>query len=379
VAEMTVLQGMTWNHPRGLDSVVACNPLLEERFGVTVEWTARSLLEFGDQHVREFAVGHDLMVIDHPHVPDGVADGALLAMDDLLSAEQLKILARESAGPSHESYRFRGKIWALAIDAAAQVSVYRPDLSDGVPPFWEDVIADARKGKVLWPHKPVDAFSTFATLSAQLGSAIGASESFVDKDVTREALDFMLNLAALVPELCLTSNPFEISEILVDSDDYAYAAPLYGYTNYSRQGFRSKVLAYDDVPSFDGQASGSQLGGAGIAVSAHSTDPEKAAMVAAYLSSAEAQNGPYTEMHGQPGNVRAWLSPAMNLLTQGFFRNTLRTIERSWVRPRVVGWPDFQFEVSQVIHQALVNRRFGTSEWNTMVACVDVLRERGKQ
>ena len=102
-------------------------------------------------------------------------------------------------------------------------------------------------------------------------------------------------------------------------------------------------------------------------------------MVAAYLSSAEAQNGPYTEMHGQPGNVRAWLSPAMNLLTQGFFRNTLRTIERSWVRPRVVGWPDFQFEVSQVIHHALVNRRFSTSDWNTMVACVDVLRERGKQ
>lgn len=170
---MTVLKGMTWDHPRGLESVLACNDLVHRRFGVTIEWTARSLLQFGDQHVREFAKGHDLMVIDHPHVPDGVADGALVAMDEVLEPDQLAVLERESAGPSHESYRFEGKIWALALDAAAQVSVYRPDLIDGVPPFWDDVLADAKKGKVLWPYKPVDAFSTFATLSAQLGAAVG--------------------------------------------------------------------------------------------------------------------------------------------------------------------------------------------------------------
>jgi multiple sugar transport system substrate-binding protein len=378
MVELTVLKGMTWNHPRGLDSVVACNALLEERFGVTVEWTARSLLDFGDQHVREFAPGHDLMVIDHPHVPDGVVDGALMAMDELLSSEQLEELALESAGPSHESYRFRGQIWALAIDAATQVSVYRPDLTDGVPPFWSDVLSDARKGRVLWPHKPVDAFSTFATVSAQWGSPLGSGESFLNEDVTREVMEFLLAFASLVPEFCQSSNPFEVAEMLVSSDDYAYAAPLYGYTNYSRHGFRSRVLAYDEVPSFDGLASGAQLGGAGIAVSAHSSQPEKAAAVAAYLSSAEAQNGPYTEMHGQPGNLRAWLSPAMNSLTTGFFRNTLRTLERSWVRPRVVGWPDFQFAVSQVIHHALVNKEFTASDWSKMAEQVDRLREKAE-
>ncbi len=127
------IEGDDVDHPRGLDSVVACNDLLEAEFGVTVEWTARSLLQFGDQHVREFAEGHDLMVIDHPHVPDAVVDSAVVAMDDVVPAETLERLARESAGPSHESYRFRGKVWALAIDGATQVSVYRPDLVDGVP------------------------------------------------------------------------------------------------------------------------------------------------------------------------------------------------------------------------------------------------------
>ncbi len=371
-----VLRGMTWDHPRGFESVVACNDLVETKFGVTIEWQARSLLQFGDQHVREFAKDHDLMVIDHPHVPDGVNDGALVAMDDLLTADQLAVLERESAGPSHESYRFRGKIWALAIDAATQVSVYRPDLVDGVPPFWSDILADAKKKKVLWPYKPVDAFSTFATLSAQNGYAIG-SDRMLDKETTEKTMDFMIGFASQVPDFCATSNPFEISERLVETDDYWYAAPLYGYTNYSRAGFRSRVLHYDDVPSFDGRATGSQLGGAGIAVSSYSQHQKLAGEIAAYLSSAEAQNGPYTERYGQPGNLRAWLSPRMNNLTGNFFRNTLRSIEGSWVRPRLVGWPDFQFDVSQVIHRSLVNRKFEAADWSQMEKHQDELL--GKQ
>jgi len=376
MAHPTVLTGMTWDHPRGFESVVACNDLIEAEFGATVEWSARSLLQFGDQHVREFAEGRDLMVIDHPHVPDAVVDGAVIAMDDLVDQDSLVRLARESAGPSHESYRFRGKIWALAIDAATQVSVYRPDLVDGVPPFWDDILADAASGRVLWPYKPVDAFSTFATLSAQMGSAIGERAPLIDEETTGRVMEFMLRFSALVPRFCATSNPFEISERLVSSDDFDYAAPLYGYTNYSRDGFRGRVLAYDDVPSFDGRATGSQLGGAGIAVSAHSKNPELAAKIAVYLSSAEAQRGPYTERHGQPGNLRAWLSPRMNDITHGFFRNTLRSIEGAWVRPRLVGWPDFQFGMSQVIHEALVRGDYLASDWTTMERHRDELMER---
>ncbi|MGA1447146.1 MAG: extracellular solute-binding protein [Pontimonas sp.] len=376
MAHPTVLTGMTWDHPRGFESVVACNDLIEAEFGATVEWSARSLLQFGDQHVREFAEGRDLMVIDHPHVPDAVVDGAVIAMDDLVDQDSLVRLARESAGPSHESYRFRGKVWALAIDAATQVSVYRPDLVDGVPPFWDDILADAASGRVLWPYKPVDAFSTFATLSAQMGSAIGERASMIDEETTGRVMEFMLRFAALVPKFCATSNPFEISERLVSSDEFDYAAPLYGYTNYSRDGFRRRVLAYDDVPSFDGRATGSQLGGAGIAVSAHSKNPELAAKIAVYLSSAEAQRGPYTERHGQPGNLRAWLSPRMNDITHGFFRNTLRSIEGAWVRPRLVGWPDFQFGMSQVIHEALVRGDYLASDWTTMERHRDELMER---
>lgn len=363
VVDRITLQGMTWDHPRGFESIVACNDLVEKNFGVSIDWRARSLLQFGDQHVREFAPTSDLMVIDHPHVADAVNDGSVVAFDDFIDSDTLATLQKESVGPSHNSYLYRGKLWGLAIDGACQVSVYRPDLVDGVPPFWEDVLADAARGKVLWPCKPVDAFSTFATVLAQRGAPLNMGDTIFNQAVAEEVLEMLIELGSLIPEWCHTSNPFEISEALIDSDDYHYATPLYGYTNYSRVGFRTKVLHYDDVASFDGRATGSQLGGAGIAVSSATEHPELACKIAVYLASAEAQRGPYTERGGQPGNLRAWLSPQTNDITGNFFRNTLRSMEGSWVRPRVIGWPNFQFDTSQVIRRILTNKKVTSADW----------------
>ncbi len=346
-----VLRGRTWDHPRGFDSLIACGDLIEERFGVGVQWSARTLLQYGDQHVREFAPDHDLLVIDYPHVPDGVEDGSLLAFEDFVDRDTLGQLRRESAGPSHDSYVYRGKTWGLALDGATHVSVYRPDRIDGVPPFWDEVFKDARQSRILWGYKPVDAFSTFATVMAQKGQPIMATAPFIERDTASEVIEMLIELAGLVPDWCATANPIDVLEYLSGNDDYDYAINLYGYTNYSRPGFRKYLLTFDDVVSFDGRATGSQLGGAGIGVSSATKDPELAFAVAVYLASPEAQNGPYTERGGQPGNLRAWLSPRMNALTGNFFRNTLRSMEGAWVRPPLPGWPDFQFSVSQVLNR----------------------------
>ena len=42
---------------------------------------------------------------------------------------------------------------------------------------------------------------------------------------------------------------------------------------------------------------------------------------------------------------------------RGFFRNTLRTLERAWVRPRVAGWPDLQLALSHLVRDAVIERR----------------------
>lgn len=351
------LKGMTWDHPRGLDSLVASNDLLKSRCSVGITWDARSLLAFGDQHIEDFYRGYDLLVIDHPHVPDAVAAGAILAFEDFTSDEVLEELSRTSVGASHDSYLYRGKHWALAIDTAAQVSAFRPDISEGAPIFWSDAFDLGRKKDLLWPYKPVDAFSTFATLMAQKGRSLAGSDAYIDKDVALEVLEFMVELASLVPDWCAQSNPIDVAEVLAISNDYGNAVAMYGYSNYSRNGFRKNIVHYEDVPSFDGKASGSQLGGAGIAVSSASKNPDAAMRAAQFLSLPEVQASTYGLNAGQPGNLVAWKSRRLNEETHNFFANTLRTLERAWVRPRVLGWPNVQYQTSQIIHKILVNRR----------------------
>ena len=352
------LRGMTWDHPRAIDGLHASAALLLDRHNVEVDWVSRSLLAFGDQHVADFAGDFDLMVIDHPHVPDAVEGGALLALDETLGLEALAVLRRESVGRSHETYNYRGSQWALALDAAAQVSAFRPDLLDGTPPYWADVLRLARQSRVIWPHKPVDAFSTFATLLAQRGAPLAGPHGFIDREVTAEVLDLMVELAAHVPDWCADANPIDAAEALSTSNDWSLAAALFGYTNYSRVGFRPHLLSYDDIPSFDGWAGGSTLGGAGIAVSASTPHPQLSVAVAATLAGAEVQSGPYGLGGGQPGNLRAWRSDQLNGVTANFFRATLRTLERAWVRPAVLGWPGLQLELSHILHDGLVARSF---------------------
>ena len=351
-----VLRGMTWDHPRGVDGLRAAAPLIRKRHGVTVEWETRSLLAFGDQHIADFAADFDLMVIDHPHVPDAAAAGALLPLDEYLSQVVLDTLKMESVGASHDSYGYALHQWALAVDAAAQVSAFRPDLADGAPPYWSDVLELAASGQVLWPYKPVDAFSTFATLLAQNSVPLARPDLFIDRDATAHVLNFMIELAARVPDWCANANPIDVAEALSSGSEYALAVAVFGYTNYSRAGFRRHRLAYDDLPSFDGRAGGSTLGGAGIAVSSATEHPKLAAQVAAAFSGSEVQSGPYATGGGQPGNLRAWRSETQNALAGGFYRNTLRTHERAWVRPRVLGWPKLQLELSRIVHSCLVAR-----------------------
>ena len=368
------LKGMTWDHPRGFDSVVGSNPMLKEELKVEVAWDARSLLAFGDQPIIDFYQDYDLMIIDHPHVPDAVHSSAVIPFEELISANDLDALQRTSVGESHSSYQYQGRQWALAVDTAAQVSAFRSDKADRAPIFWSEVLELAKDGEILWPHKPVDAFSTFATLMAQKGSPLLGSENFIEKSTASEVLEMMIELSGLVPDFCLQSNPIDIAELLANHDSYVYGICMYGYSNYSRQGFRKNLLAYDDLPSFSGRADGSQLGGAGIAVSSASQNPVLAAQVALLLSSPAIQSTSYVVAGGQPGNLVAWKSGYVNRLTNNFYVNTLRSLEGAWVRPRIYGWPEIQYAASQVIHQILTSKKLISANLdaieNTFEHCV---------
>src|ERR1035437_4739644 len=120
----TVLKGITWDHPRGLDSVRGS----AEEWSRThpdsrVEWQGRGLQDFADQTLESLVERYDLMILDHPHVPLAHDRKLLLPLDGTGHDVELGDLAAHSVGPSHPSYNHGGRQYGLAIDAAAQVAV----------------------------------------------------------------------------------------------------------------------------------------------------------------------------------------------------------------------------------------------------------------
>lgn len=346
------LRGITWGHERGFDPMVAtAKEYMDGHPGVTIEWTQRSLQQFADQPMGELAATYDLIVLDHPHVGEVAASGSLLPLDELVPAERLSHLSDQSVGASHDSYRWQGKQWALAIDAAAQVAAYRPDLIDSVPTRWSEVVELAAGGRVLWPLKPVDSASSFFSLCANRGTPVASSvDVLVREEDAWPVLDAMAAVAAQVPPSCLSMNPIEVLDLMSSSESYAYAPLLYGYTNYSRDGFRDRLVHFTNIPALgEGGPVGSMLGGAGLAISRSCADPDAAAGYALHVADAETQRTTYVEANGQPANAVAWEDDRANELCHGFFTATRETLERSWVRPRHDGYLDVQARVGDLV------------------------------
>src|SRR6185312_1978357 len=108
--QRTALHGMTWDHPRGYDPLVACSAVWESRTGVSMEWERRPLQDFESFPVAELAERYDLIVIDHPHVGQITREQCLVPLDDGMDVGSLEA---QYVGRSLASYLWEGRLWAL--------------------------------------------------------------------------------------------------------------------------------------------------------------------------------------------------------------------------------------------------------------------------
>jgi len=356
---MEILKGMTWDHARGFDPMIAsAKKFCSENPDVKIIWEKRSLQAFADRPIELMAFDYDLMVIDHPHVGEASRKDLIYELNHSEDYKnELKILEQESVGLSHQSYNFNDNQYALAIDAAAPVSSYRKDLLNNIPKTFEDVIQLAEKSLVMCPIKPVDAISSFNTIAANLGNPINSKEGvFIELSIANSILEMMKKLADLVPRECLSMNPIETLDYMSTNDDILYCPLLYGYSNYSRLNFRESLIHFTDIPSFNGKennCSGSQLGGTGLAISKSTKHLKTALKYCFWVASENCQRGLYYDSGGQPGNVLAWRDDKINENCNDFFKNTLKTLDKSWLRPRYDGYMYYQDKAGTLINNFL--------------------------
>jgi len=376
---VVTLRGMTWNHDRGLAPMLATAARFAETHpDVCIEWEARSLQGFADHPVRQLAEEFDFLVLDHPFMGTVAKNGYLVPLDEHIDSAVLAQLRKQSVGASHQSYFYEGHQWALAIDAAAQVAGYRPDLLAAaglaVPSTWEDVaeLARIRNRFVTTPLLPVDSFCSFLALCSSFGETPFAESSgqVIGKAAGELALQELKTLLQCTAKDAREWNPIAVWEKMSTTDDIAYCPLAFGSSNYARRDYRRSPIHFTNIPSRGSRGpAGSVLGGAGLAISPRCKELTVAVEYAVWVASAECQKTIYVQSGGQPGNKTAWTDPEANKITNHFFETTLPTLEQAFLRPRFPGFVEFQTQASFLISDFLREKQDAASTLQLLDEC----------
>ncbi len=364
---MTELQGITWDHPRGVAPMRATAAVYERAHpDVHITWTVRSLQAFGDQSIEQLAAMYDLLVIDHPFVGTAARSGCLVPLETHLPEAFLRAQARESVGASYASYTYDGHQWALPIDAAAQVAAYRPDVLDArgltIPRTWThvfDLMRVVGGHRVALPLSPVNAICSFLSLCANQdippGFVGSDSSRLAPRPVEQIALDILRRFVTEGHPESLHLDPTGMLERMAHGDDIVYSPLVFGYSNYARPGFAPHLCRFANIPAIsdDGNPYGAILGGTGLAVSTACRALPAACAYVQWVADEGCQRTIYVESGGQPGNRGAWTDPTVNRATSGFFLETLETLDHAYLRPRHDGFIPFQDRAGLVIHDYL--------------------------
>jgi len=358
------LRGMAWDHPRARDPLAAISAEWSRHTGIEVHWDARPLKDFEDQPLEELATRYDLILIDHPFVATAAGSGLVSPVEDWVDPSYLVDQSAGSVGPSFRSYTWDGRQWALAIDAACQVSAVREDLWEAaggtpLPASWDEVATFAASvreapARVAMPLNPNHAYCAFLSIGASLGGpSFWREGAGLEHSAAVEALERLQALARDLHPASRTQDPIGISDTMTATGEILYVPLMFGYSSYARTRFRSSRLRFGNAPRGNNGHIGSVLGGVGLAISARSANRDAAASLAREIGSPAVQSGTYVRAGGQPGHGAAWDSPAANALTRDFFRATRQTMERAFMRPRVPGHRRFQPEAGALIHASI--------------------------
>jgi multiple sugar transport system substrate-binding protein len=376
------LLGVTWDHPRGIGGArAAAEAFAVERPDVRVTWEARSLQAFAGEPVEELARRYDLIVLDHPSVGEAAEREAVVPLETHLDEAFLADQDANSVGRSAESYAWGGHRWALALDAAAQVSAFREDLlgDHAIPETWDEVLALATavraEGRwVAMPSIPVDAICAFLAVCAALGEEPCREDRVVSRDVGREAATTLARVLSVAHPESRSLNPPRTFARMATSDEIVYVPLAFGYVNHATASDGSHALGFAGGPAGqDGRPRGT-LGGAGIAVSASSANREEACAFAAFACSPGVQAGPYVDAGGQPGHRAAWLDPHANATHGDFFAHTLPALDAAYLRERHDGFIAFQTDAGEALHRWLGDAVTGRAD--ALDATLDAIDER---
>ncbi|WP_204115766.1 extracellular solute-binding protein [Shimia biformata] len=363
-----VVRGLTWDHPRGKDALIAAAATLDPvRDGLSLTWDVQPLEGFESAPIAELCANYDVVVMDHPHLGEALARGCLQPWDEQVDAAWIEALGRDTVGPSLASYHLNGKLWALPLDAATQVSARRGDLLAEVPDTWEEVLRlSERTGRVALSWGGPHPILSLMSICVSLGEDPGRGEAFItDRSLGQEAIDILFRLAERQPKATQDLNPIGLLDHMTRADDTIYCPLVYGYVNYAAP-VQGNALTFGNAPAGRSGRRGTVIGGTGLALSTRFTPGPFLIGHLTGLLSAETQSGFIPDNNGQPSLRSAWTDPKVNADWGRFYSDTLETIETAYVRPRHDGYIAFQTLASKALRTAVSDQTNPKKIWSRL-------------
>jgi multiple sugar transport system substrate-binding protein len=360
-AVMKRYHALTWDHPRGYNALAAAADKARAEGLVDIVWDKQPLEGFESHPIADLCARYDLVVLDHPHVGEAVAENCLRPLEEVLGAVTLEQIGAATIGPCLESYHYQGKTWALPLDAATQVMALRPDLVGSPPRTWKEVVdLSWSTGKVALSLAGPHAVLSFLSIAAAYGEEAGRQgHQLVTEETGLIVYDLMSLLASRSPASARGLNPIGILGHMAAHDDVALCPLIYGYVNYAAP-IEGSALRFHNAPvASRGGRPGSTLGGTGIAVSRRCEMTPELIEHLSWLMGQEAQAGFIPAHDGQPSRRSAWADEAVNGRWGQFYRNTAATLESAYVRPRFNGYIRFQTEASALLRDCFANKTNG--------------------
>ncbi len=361
--EITVLN---WQSRRATQPMAAAiEGFVRQHPDCAIRQVVRPLSDFEHQSIEDIAQRYDLIVYDHPFSGAIASSQCLVPLDTRLPEMLGNQADAKFLGPSLASYRCQGHVWGAPIDGATQHAVYRQDLLDqlggDVPQSHAQVLELGRRARsqgmylgtaIETPH----AFMSVLSYMANLGGPITADEqgilsipeaSFVS---AYQALEQILSLSA--PE-SLDWNSIAVHEAMVARDDIVYCPAVYGYATYGEQDQR-KPLSFAGFAGIQQPfAAGATLGGTALGLSSHCRQPELALAFIRHMLSDEVQINLIGTNYGQPASLAGWDNPDNDQRFNGFYSAARASMEHSWVRPRYLGYVEFQRRSGLIVAEGL--------------------------
>lgn len=346
---MIYLRGITWSHQRGFDPLVATARAYHQLHpDVVIEWEQLGFEELYHRPRRDFSSGAgeiDLLMYDHPWTGEYAVNNWLYALDEFLTPEQRADLEEDADPASLACYVYGGKLWALPVDAACLILVYRPDLLEADDSAeladWDSVLRLARR-----IHRPPeryafgDQYNSFVWLlgiAAALGDRPYSEPGRgMDREAGRRALELMRQVHDMsIPQAELRGR--RVYEFMLEDDRVAMAHPFAYITYYGIEAPRK--LGAADIPAMsETRQRTSFLGGMGLGISRLTRHPQIAWDYAWFVMSRQVQKGTYVENNGQPGRVSALTSGYAVDRRDGFGPILARALDGCYIRPTWPGW-----------------------------------------